>query len=105
MAEWVRLCDVKEAPSEGKLLAAEARGVSICLARLGGVLSAVDNACPHRRAPLAEGWIEDDKLVCPWHSWTFDLKTGLAAYPVGEKVEVFALKEEAGEVMVDMEGW
>ena len=105
MAEWVRLCGLNEAPGEGKLVAAEARGVAICLARLDGQLAAVDNACPHRRAPLAEGWIEAGKLVCPWHSWSFDLNTGAAEYPEGEKVEVFQLKVEGEDVLVDMQGW
>ncbi len=105
MAEWVRLCGVEEAPAEGKLAAAEARGVAICLARVRGELAAVDNVCPHRRAPLAEGWLEGDKLVCPWHSWSFDVRSGLAEYPAGEKVEVFALKVEGGDVLVDMQGW
>ena len=105
MAVWVRLCGADEAPAVGKLVAAEVRGMALCVGNIGGVLHAVDNVCPHRRAPLAEGWLEGDKVVCPWHSWNFDMSSGLAEYPEGEKVEVFPLKVEGGEVLVDLEGW
>ena len=102
MADWVRLCDVAEAPAEGKLAAAEARGVEICLARVDGVLRGIGGVCPHRQAPLAEGWIEGNKVVCPWHSWEFDVATGAAEYPEGERVEAYAVKEEGGAVLINL---
>lgn len=102
MSQWVKLCSVAEAPEEGKLVGAEAEGVAVCLARVGGELSAIDNWCPHRRAPLAEGWIEGDAVVCPWHSWSFNLKSGEAVYPEKEKVEVFPVKIEGDDVLIDL---
>ena len=104
MAQWVRLCGLGETPAEGKLTAAEAGAQNVCLARVDGVLSAVENVCPHRQAPLAEGWIEDRRLVCPWHSWSFDVKTGLAEYPPGEKVRTFAVELRGDDVYIDLEG-
>jgi nitrite reductase (NADH) small subunit len=100
MPEWVRLCAVTEAPSEGQLVAADAGGKSVCLARLNGKLFAVDNICPHRQAPLAEGWIEDGKLICPWHSWSFDLETGASEYPEGEQIPTFAVRVDGGAVLM-----
>ena len=90
MSEWVRLCGAAEAPVEGKLVQADAAGKEICLANVEGMLRAVDNLCPHRQGPLAEGWIENGEVVCPWHGWSFDPATGkctnatgcVAAYPV-----------------------
>uniref|UniRef100_B8HSA1 Rieske (2Fe-2S) domain protein n=1 Tax=Cyanothece sp. (strain PCC 7425 / ATCC 29141) TaxID=395961 RepID=B8HSA1_CYAP4 len=32
--------------------------------------------CPHTGADLSQGYIENGKLYCPWHSLAFDLKTG-----------------------------
>jgi phenylpropionate dioxygenase-like ring-hydroxylating dioxygenase large terminal subunit len=36
-----------------------------------GPVSAAFDRCPHREAPLSEGWIQNDCLVCPYHGWAF----------------------------------
>jgi nitrite reductase (NADH) small subunit len=103
MANWVRLCGVNEAPAEGAVNEQRAGEFEVCLARAGGELRALDNLCPHRRGPLGQGWIEGNAVVCPWHSWAFDLNTGLADYPPGEKVGVFALRIEGEDLLIDVE--
>lgn len=102
MPQWVKLCDVGEAPAEGTVREADAGGVAVCLANIDGKLHAVGNICPHRGAPLAEGWIENGNLVCPWHGWTFHLNTGCAEYPEGEKIDVFPLQIEGSDVLVEI---
>lgn len=101
MANWVRLCDVGEAPAEGKSVEMDAQGVALCVARTGGTLAAVDNLCPHRAGPLAEGWIEEGKIVCPWHAWAFDLATGICAEEHSQ-VHVYPLEEREGAVFADL---
>jgi nitrite reductase (NADH) small subunit len=103
MAQWVRLCGVRDAPEEGQVNQQQAGEFPVCLARIDGQLKAVDNLCPHRQGPLGEGWIEGNAVICPWHSWAFDLNTGLADYPQGEKVGTFALRIEGEDVLVDVE--
>lgn len=102
MAQWVRLCGIHEAPAAGKVMEVEADGVGICLANVNGMLSALDNICPHRQGPLGQGWLEGKAVVCPWHSWTFSLKTGEAEYPVHERVDVFSVRVEGEDVLVDI---
>ena len=102
MPQWVRLCSVAEAPAEGSVVEAEAGGVAICLARVQGELAALDNWCPHRHGPLGQGWIEGNTVVCPWHSWCFDARSGLSEYPDNERVAVFPLKVEGEAVLVEI---
>lgn len=104
MAKWVRLCGVGDAPAAGQVCEAQAEGVDICLANVGGELSALDNWCPHRRGPLGQGWIEGEMVVCPWHSWNFHAKTGVAEFPENERIRVFPVRTVGGEVLVDIEG-
>ncbi len=104
MAEWVRLCSVGEIPAEGQVTEAAAKGVAICLANIGGELAAVDNLCPHRHGPLGQGWVEGESVVCPWHSWTFNMRTGEAEYPVHERVAVVPVKIEGADVLVELGG-
>src|ERR1700740_626736 len=32
----------------------------------------VDRHCPHRRADLAYGWVEEHGIRCSYHGWLFD---------------------------------
>ncbi len=102
MGTWVRLCAEADAPAAGAVAEFEAAGVAVCLANVEGALHALDNWCPHRRGPLGEGWLEEHAVVCPWHCWAFDVKSGAAQAPESGKVTVFPLKIESGLVLVDL---
>ena len=102
MGEWVRLCGVAEAPAVGMVMEAEVEGVGVCLANVNGELSALDNVCPHRQGPLGQGWIEGEAVVCPWHSWAFDTRTGQALPPDQGKVDVLPLKVEGEDLLIDL---
>lgn len=43
--------------------------------------------------PLEQGDIEDidgqEKIVCPWHSYDFDLKTGQSSYGLKVRDDLF----------------
>ncbi len=103
MAQWVRLCGLDEVPAAGKVMEAEGGGVGICLANVKGELLALDNICPHRQGPLGQGWLEGGAVVCPWHSWMFNLKTGESEYPAHTRVDVFPVRVEGKDVLVDIE--
>jgi nitrite reductase (NADH) small subunit len=102
MAEWVRLCSVGEMPEPGAVIEVEAKGVAICLANVAGTLAALDNWCPHRRGPLGQGTVEGEAVLCPWHAWAFNTKTGIADPPERVKVDVFQLKIAGDDVLVEL---
>ena len=102
LAGWVRVCAVEEAPSEGGVMEAVAEGMEVCLARVGGELRALDNLCPHRLGPLGQGWVEGGAVVCPWHSWAFDVCTGVAAYPEKARVAVYPVRVEGGSIELEL---
>jgi nitrite reductase/ring-hydroxylating ferredoxin subunit len=54
------------------------------------------------KVPLGQGMIEGDKVVCPWHGWQWDPKTGQAAHNPGAKVAVYPIKIEAADVMIEV---
>ena len=63
---------------------------AICVANVNGEISAMDNVCLHQGGPLGEGVIEDGKVVCPWHGWAWDPKTG-ASGPMGDRLTVYSV--------------
>ncbi len=74
----------------------------ICVANANGIYSAMDNICLHRGGPLGQGMVEGGKVVCPWHGWEWDVKTGEAAQNASMKVAVYPLKIEGGDVLVEI---
>ena len=52
--------------------------------------------------PLGQGVVEDGKVICPWHGWQYDPKTGQAAHSAAAKVAVHAIKVEGEEVLVEI---
>lgn len=100
MDGFVRLCALVEAPKAGTVTEMQADGRAICVANIDGELSALDNVCPHRQGPLGEGIIEDGAVVCPWHGWAFDAKTGEGVHNPGMRVDAFPLKVESGDVWI-----
>jgi nitrite reductase (NADH) small subunit len=75
----------------------------ICIANVNGTISAMDNVCLHRGGPLGQGMIEGTKLVCPWHGWQYDPKTGEVVHNPNAKVAVYPLKVENGAVLIEMD--
>ena len=65
-------------------------------------LFAVQATCPHRGGPLADGLLGGSTLVCPLHSWKFDLTTGTAL--VGEcPLKTYAVREDdKGRIVLDL---
>jgi len=66
-----------------------AGGRFICIANVNGEICATDNVCPHWGGPLGQGRIEDGKLICPWHGWQFDLRTGETPRKAGIRLAIY----------------
>ena len=50
---------------------------------------AVDNRCPHMGYPMSEGSVRDGVLICHWHHWEFDLKSGGCFLEFGDDLKAF----------------
>lgn len=61
---------------------------------------ACDNRCPHMGYPLSEGSVRDGVLICHWHHWEFDLKTGGCFLTNGDDVASFPIEERQGVLFV-----
>ena len=75
MTEFCTVAKISELP-EGKGKMCQVQDRAIALFRFGNSFYALDNVCPHRGGPLAEGSVQEDAVTCPWHGFRFDLKTG-----------------------------
>ena len=66
---------------QGKPVKVEKDGKTICVARVGDEVFAVDDTCSHSDASLSEGDVADFKIECWLHGAEFDLRTGQALTP------------------------
>ena len=68
-----------------------------------GAIYATQAQCPHRQAPLADGLIGGSTLMCPFHSWKFNMMTGESV--LGEcGITVFPVRStETGDIFVTIE--
>lgn len=51
-------------------------GREIAIFRKGDEVFAIDARCPHRGGPLDNELEQGYLTFCPWHGWSFDVRTG-----------------------------
>lgn len=73
--EFFTVATVDEIPP-GKHAALMVADRPVAVFNVEGTFYAVENVCPHMASPLAPGEVRDGAVACPWHGWTFDLRTG-----------------------------
>jgi nitrite reductase (NADH) small subunit len=98
MSEFVRICAQAELPAAGQVREVVVGGRALCVANVGGTIAVLDGTCPHEGGPLGEGTIENGCVVCPWHNYAYDVKTGTTQEDPTLKAEVFEAKVENGEL-------
>lgn len=54
----------------------EVDGVGVVICQNDGQVLAVGEHCPHLGAPMCDGWVDDGRLVCPWHGSRFACPSG-----------------------------
>lgn len=76
----VPLCRVEDiGPGQAKHVKVGKR--DIALVRVGDEFFALSNLCRHAYGPLSEGVVDGYSLVCPWHGWRYDVRTGTTDHP------------------------
>src|SRR6516164_7395820 len=66
------------------------------------VICATSPTCPHEDGPLAEGWLEGDAVICPWHGYDFALATGACRVAPGLTVAVYPVRVNGTAVEIDL---
>lgn len=95
----VRVARASDVPPGGAAVVRVGR-YEVAIFDLGGEYVAYENACPHQGGPIGEGWIEDGTVICPWHAWCFDLRTGTLTIGDFARLRRFELRLEGGEIFV-----
>ena len=91
--------DAAEVPV-GRIRAVRVGEQTIAVAHTARGFFATDNTCPHRGGPLAEGDLIGDEIICPWHLWGFDVRTGLCPGGADYTIATHEVKVDGDRIMV-----
>jgi len=73
----------------------------ILIARVKGEYYAMGATCPHYGAPLEDGILSGNRVLCPWHHSAFDIQTGdLLEPPAMDNIPVYEVNIENGNIVV-----
>ena len=76
--------------------------IDMVLVRNGEQVQALQAKCPHAGAPLEQGAICGDKIVCPWHKAVFQLRDGKMCEPLAlANLKRYPVRIEEGKVWVN----
>ncbi len=74
--QWYKVAEVDDLPA-GQVTTVLAGVTAVCLIHTAEYgYTALDNRCPHQGGPLGEGQLDGKWLLCPWHGYEYDPKTG-----------------------------
>ena len=87
----------------GELLPLVVAGKKVFLVNIEGAIYAYADRCAHLGVPLSEGRVRGSVLTCRAHHWEYDLCTGQGCNPATVRLQAFAVKIVAGDILVDVE--
>lgn len=101
--KWYKVAEVGDLP-EGQVATVVAGFTAVCLIHTAEHgYTALDNRCPHQGGPLGEGQLDGPWLICPWHGYEYDPKSGNPPEGYGDHASPLKLelREDGIYVQVD----
>ena len=97
----VRIKPLTEIPP-GTLAEVEINGTPYAICNLNGKIYCVDGVCPHADGPLAQGALHGSTIVCPWHGWEFDVRTGANELGYDCKLNTYPSSVQDGQIFIQL---
>jgi nitrite reductase/ring-hydroxylating ferredoxin subunit len=73
---------------------------AIC--NIQGEISALSGVCLHQGGPLGQGQVAEGRVICPWHGWEFDCRTGENSFDPAERVPTYPVKVEGDDILLQV---
>ncbi|WP_298817312.1 Rieske (2Fe-2S) protein [Chloroflexus sp.] len=88
----------------GQMRYVEIDGLPIGLANVAGTVYAFSDSCRHEGGPLSAGVLIGHTVTCPWHGWTYDVRTGKSIVPpIGLRIATYPVEIIDDEIFVVIE--
>lgn len=86
----------------GKAKKYTVNGMVIAVFNVDDKFYAIDDKCPHRGGPLAEGELQGAVVTCPWHGAEFNVMDGKSLNPIATDLKSYKVKKEGNDLFVEM---
>lgn len=100
--EWKKVCELEDIPRLGSRVVKSAAGMIAVFRTAEDEVFALHDKCPHRGGPLSQGMVHGKTVTCPMHGMKLGLDTGAAVAPDKGCAKSFAVKVEAGVVLLSL---
>jgi nitrite reductase (NADH) small subunit len=97
---WVRVCRLEDIPPLGARVVHRDAGDIAVFRNAENEVFALADRCPHKGGPLSQGIVFGDRVACPLHNWTLELRDGCAVAPDQGCARAFPARVDAGVVHV-----
>jgi nitrite reductase (NADH) small subunit len=100
--KWYPVCQVEDIPRYGGRTV-RAGDLEVAVFRLSNDrVRAVDNRCPHKQGPLAEGIVSGETIICPLHARKISLESGEVLPPDSGCVKIYPVRVEGRQVLLQL---
>ena len=100
-SRWIDIGALEDIPPRGARLVRTAAGCVAVFRTADDDVFAIDDRCPHKGGPLSQGIVHGTSVTCPLHNWVISLKTGSAQGADTGSVATYAVRVEAGRLLLD----
>lgn len=101
MSDWIDIAALEDIPQLGARVVKTSAGCVAVFRTAEDEVFAINNACPHKAGPLAEGIVHGKSVTCPLHNWVISLETGEAQGEDSGRVATYPARVEAGRIFLD----
>jgi nitrite reductase (NADH) small subunit len=101
MTQWIDIAPLDAVPLRGARVVKTALGCVAVFRTATDEVFALDNACPHKQGPLAEGIVHGNAVTCPLHNWVISLETGMVQGADEGQVATYPARVDGGRILLD----
>jgi nitrite reductase (NADH) small subunit len=101
MSDWIDISALEAIPMRGARLVKTMHGCVAVFRTGANEVYALDNACPHKKGPLADGIVHGASVTCPLHNWVISLETGTVQGEDVGQVATYPAKVVDGRIHLD----
>ena len=103
---WIKIFPANILESADFIRLLNVAGKKLCAVKIDDEIFVVQSKCPHAGADLSQGFCKEKKLICPYHRYEYDLRTGRGAEGQNNYIETYPVEVRTDGVYVGIkEKW